>query len=479
MTAGQDSGGGASVSAERIAFERMLLARAAAARQTVGKRPEVIPASFGQERMWLSDWFDPEASTESTVFVIGLRGDLDVAALRGAVNDLTERHEVLRTVVEPDGARLVQRILPRADVALPAVDLPPDAGAEAVEAFAREELLRKLDLAAEPPVSWTLLRRAADEHHLVLRLHHIAADGWSEGVLNRDLSRLYRARLTGRPVDLPELSLQYADFATGQRERQSGARLERRLGHWRRRLADAPATVPLPFDRAPGEDSSLESGTSFATVPGTVVAELEKVSAAAGASGFMALFAAFAVMLWQGSGQQDLVVGSPVAGRELPETEQLIGVFTNTLPMRVRVRPEESFRQLLLRFREDALDDFAHGEVPFQRIVDAVRQARVPGRQPLVQVIFQLDNTDFAEPRFDGVEVSYRQLFAEKSALDMTVSLGRRGLDLVAVWKYRSALLDESTVRHLQNRFLDVLRQGGEQPDAPLAALRPGDAGRP
>ncbi|WCN79525.1 condensation domain-containing protein [Micromonospora sp. LH3U1] len=454
------------VSAARIDFERKLLARAARGRQAVAKRPDVIPASFGQERMWLSDWLDPEASTESTVFVIGLRGDLDVTALRGAVTDLARRHEVLRTVVEPGKGGLVQRVLPSADVPLPAVEMPADA--EAVETFAREQLVRKLDLAKEPPVSWSLLRHAEDEHHLVLRMHHIAADGWSEGVLNRDLSLLYRARATGEPAGLPELPIQYADFAIGQRERQSGAGLERGLSYWRRRLAGAPTTVPLPFDRMPGEDDALDSGTAFARIPGTVVDDLEKVSAVEGASGYMALLAAFAVTLWRGCGQQDLVIGSPVAGRELPETEQLIGVFTNTLPMRVLVRPEESFQQMLRRVRENALDDLAHGEVPFQRLIDATRPARVPGRLPLVQVILQLDNTGFAEPEFSGVEVSYRQLFAEKSALDLTVSLGRRGPDYITVWKYRSGLLEESTVRLLHDRFVAVMRQLAARPDAPL-----------
>ncbi|MET8122912.1 condensation domain-containing protein [Micromonospora sp. NPDC005189] len=458
--------GARTVSAARIDFERKLLARAAKGRQATVERPDVIPASFGQERMWLSDWLDPEASTESTVFVIGLRGDLDVAALRGAVTDLTHRHEVLRTVVEPRGRGLIQRVLPPTDVPVPVVDLPGD-----VEAFAREQLVRKLDLAVEPPLSWTLLRHADDEHHLVLRMHHIAADGWSEGVLNRELSLLYRVRVTGAPLRLPDLPIQYADFSIGQRERQSGTRLERGLSYWKQRLAGAPTTVSLPFDRKPGEDAALASGTAFARIPGTVVDHLEKASAAEGASGYMALLAAFAVTLWSGSGQRDLVIGSPVAGRESPETEQLIGVFTNTLPMRVLVRPGESFAHLLRRVRENALDDFTHGEVPFQRLVDAIRPVRVPGRLPLVQVILQLDNTGFAEPEFPGVEVSYRQLFAEKSALDLTVSLGRRGADYIAVWKYRSGLLDESTVRLLHDRFVAVMRQVVARPGTPLETL--------
>ncbi|WP_327370480.1 non-ribosomal peptide synthetase [Streptomyces sp. NBC_01217] len=458
-------------SPERIAFERMLLARAAAGKQAARTRPETLPASFGQERMWLSEQLDPEASTETTVFVIGLRGDLDVPALRGAITDLGRRHEVLRTVVAPDGDRLVQRVLPPAEEALPVLDLPPTAEAEAVEAFARQQLRRKHDLATEPPVSWSLLRRTEREHHLVLRMHHMAADGWSEGVLNRELSLLYRARATKEPARLPELAIQYADFAIGQRQRQSGAGLERGLSYWRRRLSGAPAAVSLPFDRTPDEDSGLESGTSFASIPGSVVTDLEKASATEGASGYMALLAAFAVTLWRGSGQQDLVIGSPVAGRDLPETESLIGVFINTLPMRVEVRPGESFRALLRRVREATLDDLGHAEVPFERVVEATGPSREPGRQPLVQVMFQLDNTDFVEPEFPGLAVSYRQLFAETSALDLTVSLGRRGPDYAAVWKYRSGLLDETTLRLLQDRFLGVLRQVAAQPDAPLNTL--------
>lgn len=330
----------------------MLLARAAAGKQAARTRPETLPASFGQERMWLSEQLDPEASTETTVFVIGLRGDLDVPALRGAITDLGRRHEVLRTVVAPDGDRLVQRVLPPAEEALPVLDLPPTAEAEAVEAFARQQLRRKHDLATEPPVSWSLLRRTEREHHLVLRMHHMAADGWSEGVLNRELSLLYRARATKEPARLPELAIQYADFAIGQRQRQSGAGLERGLSYWRRRLSGAPAAVSLPFDRTPDEDSGLESGTSFASIPGSVVTDLEKASATEGASGYMALLAAFAVTLWRGSGQQDLVIGSPVVEpRPAGDGEPDRGVHQHA-PDAGRGPAGESFRALLRRVRK-------------------------------------------------------------------------------------------------------------------------------
>ncbi|MFR9788492.1 amino acid adenylation domain-containing protein [Streptomyces sp. MB22_4] len=457
-------------SPERIAFEKALLGRAAQ-RTTVRKRPEVLPVSFGQQRMWLSEQMDPDSSTEMTVFVIGLRGELDLPALRGAVTDLTTRHEVLRTVIVPEGDGLAQRVLPAGEVPLPVVDMPAEGAEAAVEEFAQGRLRHKQDLAAEPPVGWTLLRSGERSHHLVLRMHHCAADGWSEGVLNRDLSALYRARLTGVPDSLPRLPWQYADFTLAQRAQLSEGGAERGLAHWRARLAGEVPPVRLPFDHVPAEESSLASGDSFTTVPADVVDRLERLGTAEGSSTYMALLAAFAVTLWRGSGQRDLVIGSPVAGRDLPDTEHLIGVFINTLPMRVEVSPEESFRALLRRVRDGALDDLSHGGIPFETIVEAVRPEREPGRQPLVQVMFQLDNTAFAEPEFPGLEVSYRQLFAEKSGLDLTVSLGRRGTDYGAVWKYRSELLDTSTVRLLQERFEATLRELADHPDTPLRAL--------
>ncbi|MFE0652455.1 amino acid adenylation domain-containing protein [Streptomyces sp. NPDC059534] len=458
-------------SPERIAFERALLGRAVAERAAVRERPEVLPVSFGQQRMWLSEQMDSESSAETTVFVIGLRGELDLPALRGAVTDLTTRHEVLRTVIVPEGEGLAQRVLPAGEVPLPVVDIPAEGAEAAVEEFAQGRLRYKQDLAAEPPVDWTLLRSGGHSHHLVLRMHHCAADGWSEGVLNRDLSALYRARRTGEPDSLPPLPLQYADFALAQRAQLSEGGAERGLAHWRARLAGEVPPVRLPFDHVPAEDSGLASDTSFTTVPVDTVDRLELLGKAEGSSTYMALLAAFAVTLWRGSGQRDLVIGSPVAGRDLPDTEHLIGVFINTLPMRVEISPDESFRALLRRVRDGALDDLSHGGIPFESLVEAVRPEREPGRQPLVQVMLQLDNTAFAEPEFPGLEVSYRQLFAEKSGLDLTVSLGRRGTEYGAVWKYRSELLGTSTVRILQERFEATLRELADHPDTPLHAL--------
>ncbi|WP_053702847.1 non-ribosomal peptide synthetase [Streptomyces sp. WM6368] len=457
--------------AGRSALEERMLARRARRPSSGTPRPAVLPASFGQERMWLAEQFDTETPQENSVFLLRLRGRLDIDAMRRTVSELSRRHEVLRTVVRAEGS-LTQVVLPHEEVALPVIDMPTGADPDAeAERFGRDQLARRFDLAAQPPVAWHVLRTAAEDHTLVLCMHHIVADGWSEGVLNRELSALYADFSAGNSPGLPELPMQYADFAMRQRTHMSGTTLERGLAYWRERLDGASPTTSLPLSRVRADNRNRPGQVRTALLPGDVVEAAQQVGAGEGASTFMTLMAAFAVLMWCGSGQQDFVLGTPVAGRDLPETETMLGVFINTLPLRVTVHPDDTFAAVLGRVRECFLNDLEFADVPFEKVVEAVRPERAPGRAPLVQVLFQLDNTEFEEPVLEGLAASYRQLFAEVSTLDLSLSLGRRGRDYTGIWRYRTDLLDETAMQLIEERYERILREVATRPHAPLREL--------
>ena len=458
----------------RIRFEQMLLARARvpADPPSAAERPPVVPASYGQERMWLADQMDADAPPDVSVFVLELGGELDMAALRRAVSELSRRHEVLRTVLRMAEDRLTQEVLPAGDVPLTVTDAPAGADfAAEIDSVTRQLSEQKLDLANELPVSWNLLRCGDRRHALVLRIHHIASDGWSEGVLNRELSVLYGQMAGEESAVLPELPLQYADYALDQRTRMSDGGGGLGQDYWKARLAGTPSGVSLPFDRVPGDESGLRAATSLATVPAAVVKGVDGVAKSVGASSFMGLLAAFSVLLWCSSGQDDLVIGSPVAGRDLPATEGLIGLFINTVAMRTRVRASDTFREVLQNVREGALNDLEFADIPFERVVELAEPVREPGRQPLAQVMFQLDNTAFEAPVMDGLTIAYRQVYPARSSLDLSLTMATRGADHGGVWTYRADLFDECTITLLQERFERVLRAVAEQPDTPLGEL--------
>ncbi|MFE0652985.1 condensation domain-containing protein [Streptomyces sp. NPDC059534] len=457
--------------AGRSALEERMLARRARRRSFGTPRPAVLPASFGQERMWLAEQFDTGTPQENSVFLLRLRGKLDIVALRRTVSELSRRHEVLRTVVRDEGT-LTQVVLPYEEVALPVIDMPAGADPDAeAERFGRGRLARRFDFGAEAPVAWHVLRTAAEDHTVVLCMHHIVADGWSEGVLNRELSALYADFASGSGPSLPEPPMQYADFALRQRAHMSGATLERGLAHWRERLVGASPATTLPMSRPRADHRRRPGQVHSGLLPGEVVEAAQQAGAGEGTSTFMTLMAAFAVLMWSGSGQQDFVVGTPVAGRDLPETETMLGVFINTLPLRVTVHPDDSFAAVLGRVRECFLHDMEFADVPFDKVVEAVRPEREPGRAPLVQVLFQLDNTEFEEPRLEGLALSYRQLFADVSTLDLSLALARRGSDYTGVWRYRADLFDESAVQLIEERYASILREVAKRPDTALREL--------
>ncbi|MCP4658711.1 MAG: amino acid adenylation domain-containing protein, partial [bacterium] len=365
-------------------------------------RRESLPLSFAQQRLWFLDRLEPGSSLYNIPTALRLTGDLDQAALVRSLNAIVRRHEVLRTSFAETADGAVQVIRPVAELPLPVTDLErlgePERGTEA-RRLARSEARRPFDLARGPVLRAALVRLATGtperaEHLLLLTVHHIAFDGWSAGVFLDELSTLYRAFSGGREPALPELPVQYADFAVWQRQWLRGEVLERQLGYWREQLAGVPM-LDLPTDRPRPAVQSFRGSSEPLRLPAELGRRLQELSSGHGTTLFMTLLAAFQALLGHTSGQTDLAVGTPIAGRTQAELEGLLGFFVNTLVLRAdlsgwQIPDQPTFRELLERTRETALGAYAHQDVPFESLVEALNPERDLSQNPLAQVLFLL-----------------------------------------------------------------------------------------
>jgi hypothetical protein len=438
------------------------------------ERGESTPLSFAQQRYWFVDRDGAAGGAYNMPFVFELRGELHAAALERALNALVARHEALRTTIHLRGAEPVQVVGPAHFVPLEVADLAPLPGPErAAEAKRLEDQHARapFDLAAGPPVRWRLLRLAPDEHTLLLNLHHVVCDGWSLGVLNHELAELYAADVQGRPHALPPLPIQYPDFARWQRERLDGPPLERELAWWRGRLQGA-ATLALPADRPRPPVQSFRGAMVPLAVPAEVAQRVEALARAEGATPFMALLAAYSVLLASWSGTDDVVVGSPAAGRVPEETEGLIGVFVNALALRTDLSGDPTFRETLRRVRETTVDAYAHQEVPFERLVRELGADRVPGAPPVFQVMFSYQTEiGTLPPEFPGLEAWVRESDTATSKVDLQFAAGMGEEGIAGVLQYSSDLFDRSTIERLAERFAVLLAAAVDDPDRPVSQL--------
>ncbi len=431
--------------------------------------PRRFPLSFSQERLWFLHRMDPASPVYNIPVVLRLSGRLDAGALERALSALVRRHETLRTVfAEADGVA-VQVVQGAADVPLPLADLSA-LGRERAEAgaarLAAAEAARPFDLAAGPVFRAALLRLAADEHLLLLTLHHVAGDAWSVGILLGELAAAYR----GAPVAV--LPVQYGDFAAWQRGRLSGEVLDAQLAWWRGHLAGAPAALDLPTDRPrPREQSHRGASHAFA-VPAEVAAAVHALARREGATPFMVLLAAWQTLLARWSGQDDVVVGTPIAGRTRAETEGLVGFFVNTLALRTELSGRPSFREVVARAREAALGAYAHQELPFERLVEALGAERDAGRNPVFQAMLALQNTPGGtEMEMGGVRARVEEPGSATSKFDLTLAMVERDGRLDAVLEYAVDLFDRATVERMAAQLVVLLRSAAADPGRPAAGL--------
>jgi amino acid adenylation domain-containing protein len=416
-----------------------------------------LPLSFAQERLWFLDQLTPGSPVYNVPIALAVRGRLDVAALERAFAEVVRRHEILRTSFPLRGSRPVQEIAPPTGLTLTVEDFSPDA--------ATGEALRPFDLARGPILRTRLLRLAPEEHVLLLTVHHIAADLWAAGILVREVAAIYSGER------LPELPIQYADFAAWQRQWLDGAELERQLAFWRRELAGAPPALELPTDRPrPPVESFRGAGLPW-SVDRELSRSLQGLGRARGATLFMTVIAALGILLSRWTGQDDLMLGSPIANRPRPELDGLIGMFVNTLAIRIRLAGASTFGDLLAEVRRTSLDAFEHQDLPFERLVEELKPRRDLSRHPLFQVALALQNVRMGTVEVPGLTFEPLSLASATTKFDLTFTLFEGEDGLAGQVEYATDLFDATTVEHLLGHLRNLLEGIVEDPGAPVEDL--------
>lgn len=451
--------------------------------QTISRREtsDPPPLSFAQQRLWFLQQLDPQSAAYNVPRAVRLAGPLNVSALRRSLSEVVRRHEVLRTTFTTLDEQPVQIVHQAQPVALPVFDLSdlPAAEREAsIQALYTKETSRPFNLADDSLLRVVLVRASDEDHVIFFTLHHIVSDGWSTGVLISELVALYDAYSHDRPSPLLELPVQYADYAVWQRQQLQGETLEEHLGYWERKLRGA-LVLKLPADRPRPKVQSMRGAQYSITVPSSLTEALNELSRREGTTLFMTLLAAFKALLCRYTGQEDISIGVPIAGRNQVETEQLIGFFINTLVMRTDLSGDISFRELLGRVREVAVGAYAHQELPFERIVEELQPERNAGTQPFFNVMFVYQNMPASSDSLPGLtmsEVAMSDQTAVRSDIDFYLWEGE---SLSGSLVYSADLFDESTIAQMANRFVEVLEEITGAPEVSLTDLLVGSKPEP
>jgi len=434
------------------------------------------PLSFGQERLWFLDQLEPGNPLYNESGAIRLSGSLNVAILEESLNRVIRRHETLRTTFAAVDGQPAQVIAPALALKVPVVDLRelPEAEREAqARRLAMEQARQPFDLARGPLVRVTLLRLGGEEEHaLLMTMHHIICDGWSVGVFIREIAALYEA-VSGRrrPSPLPELPIQYADFALWQRGYLQGEVLEALLAYWKRQLGGSLPVLELPTDRPRPSRRSFRGATQSFTLPEALCSSLKELSRQEGVTLFMTLLAGFKTLLHRYTGQEDILVGSPIAGRSRAEIEGLIGFFVNTLVLRTDLSGDPSFRELLGRVREVTLGAYDHQELPIQTLVEALQPKRGLNRPALVQAAFALHPALMDGLKGEGLTLIPMEIDKGTAQLDLTLFMWEGAEELTGSVEYNTDLFDASTITRMQQHFQTLLEGIVADPGQPLSSL--------
>jgi amino acid adenylation domain-containing protein len=461
--------------AQRTELEqRLLRSRAGSQTQVIPRRDTRVPAplSFAQQRLWFLDQLHPGRTTYNMARRVRMTGPLDVEALRRALTEVTSRHESLRTTLVAIEGTPQQVVAPSLSIPLPVIDLStrPDRE-DQFQRLALEEVRRPFDLARGPLFRASLFRLAPEEHLLVLTVHHVISDAWSLGIIFREIGALYRAFIRGEPSPLSELPIQYGDFAAWQRRTLVGETLERALAYWRQQLAELPAMLELPTDRPRPTVESTRGAKQSITIPSSVSDGLKELSRREGATLFTTLLAAFHTLLSRYTGQQDIVVGSPIAGRTVAETEGLVGFFVNTLALRLDLSGNPTFRELLHRTREVTLGAFAHQDLPFEKLVEELQPERNLRHSPVFQVAFAYQNFPSHKLELPGLTLRSEPAESGNAKFDLMLYMWQRADGLRAVLEYNLDLFDAGTIIRMLGNFETLLAGIAQDADRRLSDL--------
>ncbi len=439
-------------------------------------RDTSLPLSFAQERLWFLDQLQPNNPDYNMLAAVRLVGSLNIAALEQSFNEIVRRHEVLRTNFTLVDGQPVQIIAPSLTLKIPVVDLQtlPETKREAeVVRLAQQEAQLPFNLAQEPLLRVTLLKLGESEHVVLFAIHHIICDGWSTGIFTQELSTLYDAFATGKASPLPELSLQYADFAYWQRQWLQGDVLETQLSYWKQQLAGAPTTLELKKivgNSTPSTQQEEKTEASFA-LSTNLSEQLKTLSRQEGTTLFMTLLAAFQTLLYRYTNQDDIVVGTDVANRNRAETEPLIGFFVNLLVLRTKLSGNPSFRELLGQVREVTLGAYAHQDLPFAKLVEVVRPDRKSSHTPLFQVLVVLQNAPIPALELSNLTLTPLEVNTGKAKFDLVLFVEETEQGIVGHWKYNTELLNHHALARFSHHFEILLSSIIKNPDTRIDAL--------
>jgi amino acid adenylation domain-containing protein len=459
---------------QRQKLDELLKQTERAPAHVIPRRPrnEEPPLSFAQERLWFLDQLQPGSTAYNVCAPFRITGKLNVPALGQSINETVRRHESLRTTFVTSNGRPVQLISPSPDVDLPVVDIAKLSESQR-EAVAKRLILeavdRPFDLSSGPLFTTTLLRLSENEHILLMSLHHIVFDEWSMQVLMRDAARIYKAFSEGDSSLLPEQRLQYADFAHWQREWLSGEVLDKELSYWRRQLHDSPQLLNLPTSGS--QTVNAKAKTVSIAVPELVAEGLISLAQEEKTTLFMTLLASFQILLARYSGHDDIPVGTPVAGRRLLETEEMIGFFVNTLVIRTRLSGNPTIREVVQRVREVVLEAQTHDELPFAKLVEELRPERILNRESLFQVMFTFQKRQNAAVALPDMTVSIDEAHSATAQFDLSLDMAEAEGKLYGTLDYNADLFEQSTIDRLLGHYGAILEAMAENPDRRISEI--------
>ena len=434
----------------------------------------LFPLSFAQQRLWFLQQMNPQSPVYNMPIASRLLGKLNLKALEQALNEIVRRHEVLRTTFQMVDAQPMQVISPHAALVLPLFDLthlPETARETEAHRLTVEKLREPFDLVNGPLVRAALVRLNVEDHVLLLAMHHIISDGWSISVLVNELATLYNSFSIGTASTLPNLHIQYADYAQWQRSWLTGAVFDVQLDYWKKRLEGAPPILEVPTDRPRPSIQSFRGSLEHFIVAEDVVRGLRELCRQEGATMFMVLLAAFQTLLHRYARQDVIVVGTPIAGRNRQELEGLIGFFINTLVMRADFRDDLRFRQLLAQVKESALGAYAHQEFPFDKLVEELQPQRDLSHMPIIQAMFALQNTPDESVELTGLTIKPVNIESVTTQFDLSLNVWERGPALEGYLSYRSDLFDAATIKRMLAHFRTLLESIANHPDELVSAL--------
>ncbi len=432
------------------------------------------PLSFAQQRLWFLEQLYPGTPVHNISRVIRLSGALDTEALQRTLDAIAARHESLRTTIVTMNGTPMQVVTAASRVAMDATDLrglPESERKAEARRLVREETRRPFDLARGPLFRSTLLRLGDEEYLLHLALHHIVSDGWSMGLLSRELTAFYEAFVTGAAAGLPDLPIQYADYAVWQRQQLQGERMERELAYWREQLQGAPPVIGLPTDRPRPPVQSSRGAKQRVLLPPGLSRQLRALSQREGLTLFATMLAAFQALLARYTGQDDIVVGAPIAGRTRTETEGLIGFFVNTLALRTDLSGDPTFRELLARVREVTFGAYANPDIPFEQLVEELQPERDMSRTPIFQVALAMQNVPRHRLELRGLTLRPEPTDSGTAKFDLTLFVTEQEGDLQAAMEYCTDLFDAGTIVRLLGHFRVLLDSIARDPDQRLSEL--------